>query len=324
MLTSRRNDERAQIVSFLLQQGGDPLVQDSKGRTLLHTLATFAHGAGSLVEELLQRGIEIDSKTNSSDFNPGTSALHIASKYCNEDKVRILLSYGADPRKLDSNQRTALHFASYADNNTFSSEHSFPEDRACAIVKLLIDSALDMVDARDEDGATPLLLAAKTIQSTFSILKFLRQKGADITAVNNNNENALHLAASCSHTYPALYDIHESIRYLVQNGTDLEGKQKLGATPLLLAISRGEQSSDTVEALLKSGADVHATLKGGMTALHYAYSKGCRDGIGKVLLRYGAELDAVDESGGMPADYIPRRETVPGRGRGRGMFMAPE
>ncbi|KAH9208234.1 ankyrin repeat-containing domain protein [Leptodontidium sp. 2 PMI_412] len=47
------NDEPAQIVSFLLQQGGDPLVQDSKGRTLLHTLATFAHGAGSLVEELL-------------------------------------------------------------------------------------------------------------------------------------------------------------------------------------------------------------------------------------------------------------------------------
>ncbi|KAL2075166.1 hypothetical protein VTL71DRAFT_108 [Oculimacula yallundae] len=315
------SDERAQTVSFLLQQGSDPLVRDSNGRTLLHTLAIF-DGTGFLIEELLQRGIEIDSKTNSSDCSPGASALHIASKYCNEDTVRILLSHGIDSRILDFNQRTALHLASYVDNNIFSSKYPFPEDKARAIIKLLLDLAPDTINIRDENGDTPLLLSAKTIQSTFSILRFLHQRGADITAVNNNQENALHLIASCSHIYPVSNDIYESIRYLVRNGTDLEGKQKLSATPLLLSISRGEQRSDIVEALLKCGANVHATLKGGITALHYAYSRGFQSGVGKVLLRYGAASDAVDEQGRTPADCILMRGTVSGRGRGRGMFIA--
>ncbi|PVH87571.1 ankyrin [Cadophora sp. DSE1049] len=238
--------------------------------------------------------------------------------------VRILLSYNADPRKRDSHQRTALHFASYAESDKCSGEHAFPEDRACATVKLLLDSAPDMIDQRDEDGATPLLFAAKTIRTTFSILNLLHQRGADITAADNNHENALHLAASDSHDYPSLgvHDIHESIRYLVQNGVGLEGKQKLGATPLILALTRGEQSSDVVDALLRNGADVRAALEGGMTALHCAYSKGYQDGIGKVLLSYGADLGAKDEKGRVPADCIPKREAAFRRGRGRGVFTA--
>jgi len=49
-----------------------------------------------------------------------------------------------------------------------------------------------------------------------------------------------------------------------------------------------------------------------------AYSMGCQDGIEKIWLEYGADLEARDEQGKKESDLIPSPITDMGWGWGRG------
>lgn len=177
-----------------------------------------------------------------------------------------------------------------------------------------------MIDAKDENGYTPLLLASKTLKTMFSVLRLLHESGADITAVDNGGENAIHLAGISLPIYSPRSDMYDNIRYLVQNGVDIEGRDSSGATPLIRAVSRTAESSDSVEALLQNGTEVNATFQNGTTALHCAYDRRYTDGISKLLLEHSADLHAKNEQGQTLSNLIPKRgpsgsEEVVSRGR---------
>jgi ankyrin repeat protein len=58
-------------------------------------------------------------------------------------------------------------------------------------VKWFVERGLDM-EARDEDGSTPLLLASKS--GTVDVIEVLVELGADIGATDNNGMNVLDVA----------------------------------------------------------------------------------------------------------------------------------
>jgi ankyrin repeat protein len=62
----------------------------------------------------------------------------------------------------------------------------------------------------------------------------------------------------------------------------------VGFTPLHTAIYFGNVSTDTIEELLKRGADVNITNQDGQTALQMATEKGLTDVV-ELLIQYGAE-----------------------------------
>jgi ankyrin repeat protein len=83
------------------------------------------------------------------------------------------------------------------------------------------------VNARDEDGLTPLHLAALCNYLDI-VRRLLLEAGADVNARDNNGMTPLH--SGCLHGDPAL------LRLLVENGADPDAKDGDGITPLHLMI----------------------------------------------------------------------------------------
>lgn len=86
----------------------------------------------------------------------------------------------------------------------------------------------------------------------------------------------------------------ERIRLLLDRGADVNGRDTGGATLLILAAARGNES--LVELLLKRGANPNAKDRNGDTALIHAAGKG-RVAVVKTLLDFGADPKVVNDEG---------------------------
>jgi hypothetical protein len=111
------------------------------------------------------------------------------------------------------------------------------------VVRILINPAY--INARDEDGWTPLLWASGGHNfKDGSVLRFLLDHGADINVQNRANRTALHRAS--------FNGALEVVCLLLEYGADLEAKNMIGETALQEAVDRGHDK--VVELLREHGA----------------------------------------------------------------------
>ena len=106
-------------------------------------------------------------------------------------------------------------------------------------------------------------------------------------------------------TSPALGDVlHDAarkgdtatVKALLKAGADVHATDRHGQTALHVAAGQGR--TEVITSLLAAGADVHATLNyGGRTALHWAASTGHAETV-TLLLEAGADVHATDNRGG--------------------------
>ncbi|NXC80871.1 IKBD inhibitor, partial [Cercotrichas coryphoeus] len=164
--------------------------------------------------------------------------------------------------------------------------------------------ALRRLDAKEHRGKTPLLVAVTARQA--AIVHDLIQAGADINAVDNKGQTALHLAATYGYT--------QVLQVILSLGfpLDLEMKDFEGHTPLHCAVLAhnallrdqgrqalaGEQHRELqqqsrelescIHLLVQSGASIYSRdVKSNKTVLHYTVQDG-----NVSLLRYFLELNA--------------------------------
>ena len=102
------------------------------------------------------------------------------------------------------------------------------------------------MDARDETGATPLVVAAAASQSEAT--KFLISRGADPNAANARGDAPLHWACYRGDVLSA--------RALLAAGADVHARGDVGNTPLHMACT--EHHDVIARELLSRGADVFA------------------------------------------------------------------
>jgi uncharacterized protein len=88
----------------------------------------------------------------------------------------------------------------------------------------LLDDGAD-VNARDDDGATPLHFAAQG--ESHEVIRLLRDAGADLNAINNKGETPLYNAVR--NTTPAALDI---MRLLRESGADPTVQTAKGSSAL--------------------------------------------------------------------------------------------
>jgi len=99
------------------------------------------------------------------------------------------------------------------------------------------------------------------------------------------------------------------VRFLLENGAEVNARGPCGNTPLHYAATR-----EVAEALIAGGADVHAKGNRGMTPLHYARNRG----VAEVLLAHHAIVDQRSDELGIdlfghgrkPPDTTPLREAA--------------
>ncbi|XP_065842926.1 death-associated protein kinase 1-like isoform X2 [Oscarella lobularis] len=131
-------------------------------------------------------------------------------------KVRYLGEKGADCRAKDDEGKTALFYA--------TTRSECKDDVKDVLRYLVIEKRID-INSVDEEGRTPLVYACKEDPS-FVVIQQLNELGADVSLRDNNEQNALHMAAQ---RYPSVDK--SIIDLLIEKGCDVTRQDKDGKTP---------------------------------------------------------------------------------------------
>jgi len=131
-----------------------------------------------------------------------------------------------------------------------------------AKVAALLKENPDLVSSKDQDGDTPLHVAAGAGKT--EVAKLLLVQKADVNARDNGGWTPLHFAA--------VRGQKEVAELLLTGGADVNAKGKGGDTPL--HDSAGEGNIDVVALLLAHKADLEARDNEGRTPLYLAAGDG--------------------------------------------------
>ena len=245
-------------VQQLLQKGANIEATDKWGSTPL--LRAAQNDKPEVVKLLLEKGAKINAG--------GGGALLAAVELGNLAMVKLLLDNGADIEAMDGFGETALLKAVKRRDND--------------IVKLLLDKGANP-GVKDRNGNTALLYAAGG--GNVEVIRLLLAKGAR----DSVDGMALHGAA--------LNGQAEVVKLLLENGGNIESKDRFGCTPLLVAAKEGK--AEAVKQLLDGGAKIEATDDQGRTPLHAAAQRASTEVV-KLLLERGAQIEAGDKDGFTP------------------------
>lgn len=207
--------------------------------------ATFG-GHTAVVQELIDRGANIDHMTTNENYSGGT-ALQKACQWGKTEIMHLLFDHGADPN-LGGGEWTCPLIAAAGNReeeitkillekgasvNVYGGKyHSTPLMLAAAWlslepVRLILEAGAD-INAFDNDGDTALILAARSGDS--EVVKFLLENGADVMHANDDGQNAL-LGAVQSESFAcisilaaAVSRILASVKTIIDAGDESLGK----------------------------------------------------------------------------------------------------
>ncbi len=251
------------IVKSLMEAGADINRADTGGETLLHHAASRNDAA--MVKNLLASGAQINAK--SAD---GRTALMYAL-----DKNRIpiaetLITKGADVNVTDRQRRSILHYLA-------------PLQQAPQLIKQLPSEGLN-INARDDSGKTPLLIAA--MSARWSNVELFASKGADVNIADSVGKTPALMAAEKGNT--------AVVKSLLDRGADMRKADSSGATVLhLLAGQRGKAPLSLVPEIIAKGGQVNAKNAAGATPAGIAVAAGNAP-MFQLLLESGAEKDGLE------------------------------
>ncbi|XP_069462112.1 kinase D-interacting substrate of 220 kDa isoform X2 [Ambystoma mexicanum] len=160
---------------------------------------------------------------------------------------------------------------------------TFVEDDNVPALKLLLERYKD-VDERNENGQTPLMLAAE--QGNLEMVQELLGKGANCNLDDIDNWTSLICASKEGHV--------DVIRELLEWNVNLEHRDMGGWTALMWASYKGH--TDIVQMLLDKGANPHITGLYSVYPIIWAAGRGHSD-IVRLLLRHGAKVNCSDKFG---------------------------
>lgn len=302
-MASARQSGALSIVQILLKGSSKDLrlTQDKNGCIPLFLAAEAGNTA--VCKELLSQCSE--SQLLQQRKENGDSVLHIACRRRDIDMARMLIEAGSPVDLRNEEGHTPLHIAAWEGdevmvkylyqmkaNPNFTDKmdrvpvHIAAERGHTTIVDLLVDKCKASISARTKDGST-LMHIASQYGHPDTALTFLK-KGVPLHMPNKSGAICLHTAAMRGHT--------NVVRALLSKGASVDAKTKDGYTALHLAVECGKPQ--VVQMLLGYGAQVEFKGgKAGETPLHIAARTKDGERCAEMLMKSGADVNAVRENG---------------------------
>lgn len=146
------------------------------------------------------------------------------------------------------------------------------------------------IERKDEDGLTPLILAARYRNE--NVVRLLLEKGANPGAKDFEGRTTLHWLSTPLPEASEVTISETLVDLLLKDRPPLDVPDSEGRTPLMHACRAGEQLLATK--LIHHGANVRAVRPNGITSLHNAAYYGRAEMI-PLLIANGAELEAAED-----------------------------
>ena len=276
LLMEKRPDIREQVLNGMKHCCADP------NGTALRAAAKYGH------TDLLGYLIGMGNYVNM--VHPGDSGtlLHEAARGNHIQTVRTLVDIGASCDIQDANGKTALHVSAETGSLEVAQfiverqEKFYGETEESIVILDRVIRKLNRLNVRDNDGNTPLHLAAAAGNTT--TVRYLLSADSDVRSCNTRGEYPLTLAAR--------YGRNDTVTLLLEGCSAVKCDEMM-TSALTAAIVAGQVYM--TEVLLKSGAPV----SGGQNEkpIHIASRMGHKEIVSLLLEQNGASLTSRTESG---------------------------
>lgn len=242
--------------------------KNAKGNTILHVAARNSSKT-EVVRLLLEKGANVNAANNNGE-TPVSVATYIGAK----ENFQLLMASKPNLLVKTISGETLLHLAARGGN--------------AEIAQILLDTKTLDLNARNESGDTPVLLAASGYFAR-EVLEVFLKAGANPNQKDKNNATPLHIAADSRND--------ETVALLIKYKADINARANGGNTPLINAV----EEVKSVAALVEAGADVNAKNNGGTTALHRACAEIEPESV-RYLVTHKAAVNAKNNEGETPLE----------------------
>ena len=286
-----RSSKKLEIIQLLIERGVNINIQNMAGITpLMMACMDSCSNSIQVVELLLKSEADPNIQTSGTEMI-GLTALMLACSHGNSKVAERLLKFNANPQLVDNNGFTATIHALCSGNKGLAYElvndRDFSQNELnCLLIMDLLEgnqaeaiSRLD--DITDLTTDKKELLMSCVVGSLEDVVGKLHESGLHPDTPLVGGLTLLMIASSCGHI--------ELVQYLVIIEADLNQRDIFWKyTPLFYAIL-GSKSNESVELLLKNGADINA-VAGNQTPLDMANSSPVKHLMSSLLVRHGGQM----------------------------------
>ncbi|XP_071085551.1 serine/threonine-protein phosphatase 6 regulatory ankyrin repeat subunit A-like [Haliotis cracherodii] len=257
---------RRDVLELLVNKGADLSLVDNHGNNILHCACTGGHLA--VVQHILNNNIlDINSKGKHS-----MTPVMISAEAGHRHVFDFLVYEGAYLSHLDDNGNNILHLACLSGS--------------VMIVKYLLSKTIVDINSKGQFRRTPVMMAAKAGQRDVFVL--LVSKGADLSLVDEHNDNILHLACRLGHP--------EMVRFvLAQSIVDIDCTGRHMRTPVMMAAENGHK--EVFNVLASEGADLSNIDASGNSILHLGCLGGSEGIVQHILSHKVVDINALNNGG---------------------------
>ncbi|XP_067653211.1 serine/threonine-protein phosphatase 6 regulatory ankyrin repeat subunit B-like [Haliotis asinina] len=260
---------KRELFDVLVKNGADLSVIDEDGDNILHW-ACRGGNVKIVTYILMQNIVDINCKGDE-EMTP----VLIAADHGKKDAFDILVKRGGDLSVIDEDRDNILHLACRGGH--------------VKIVNYILMQNIVDINAKNTGGETPVMLAANSGER--EVFDILVRKGADLSVIDNNDDNILHSACGGGNPKIVTY-------ILMQNIVDINCKGDEEMTPVLIAAYYAKH--EAFDILVKKEADLSVTDGDGDNILHLACRGGHVKIVNYILMQNIVDINAKNSGGETP------------------------
>ena len=297
LIIALKNRARLEIINYIISLGIDVNEKNEEGLSAIFYAASLnpypevldlliKKGANLKIEGLSDNDILLWALSNNTnekvieyllnyDFDinlakpTGETPILSAAQNPNIKIFKLLLERGANIKHEDSMDNDVLHIAAMRNEN--------PQ-----FIEYLLDKGFPM-EKRNKLGNTAVFAASRNVN--IEVIKMLVAKGGNLKGTNNfGNTILMYLFSSANNKAHPVISI-EMVKYLLENGVDVNARNSLNQSALMLAVDN-VTDPEYIELLVTAGADVNAEDDNGYTPYKIAKEYNPNPAIAELIKKY--------------------------------------